>query len=145
MNIIDVFGDRLDELIFDSRLTRKKLASLVGINVSNIYRYLRKESLPSFQNSIKLADFFRISTDYLFGLTEENYYCECRRISFSETFAELLNENGITRYKLHTDTKISCQRLDDWYHGKRNPTMENVLTLVLYFNCSMDKIMGREK
>ena len=56
MDILSNFAESISDLIFDQKLTLEQFADKVGINVSEIYRYKRKERLPSTSNLIKIAN-----------------------------------------------------------------------------------------
>jgi len=145
MDILSLFSERLNDLIFEKKITSEVFAKEIGIDVSNIYRYLRKESVPVLSNAIKIADYFNCSLDFLFGVTEENYSSTYKSAQpFDVCFKAILEKNNRSRYRVHKDTGISDQRLDDWYHGIRVPTIENIIALAGYFNCTMDSLMKRE-
>lgn len=145
MDNLSIFAERLTDLMTDYGLDSESFANKTGMDASGIRRYLRKEVLPSFKNALKIAEFFGCKLDFLFGLSDE-----CGRFGnktaapFSETFRKILQEKGITRYRLCRDTLISDQSADDWFNGKRVPTMENFLKLAEYFDCSLDYLAGRE-
>ncbi|MEG2453970.1 MAG: helix-turn-helix transcriptional regulator, partial [Clostridia bacterium] len=116
----------------------------LNIDITNIRRYLRKTSIPMLSNAIKIADYFNCSLDFLFGLENENIYHIFKPTSsFSQCFQTVLAENNCSRYKLHKKTKISDQIIDDWFHGVRVPTIDNIIILAKYFNCSIDYLIGR--
>jgi transcriptional regulator with XRE-family HTH domain len=145
MDIERNFSERLGDFLFEKKISSERFAGEIGIDISNIYRYLRKESVPVLKNAIKIADYFSCSIDFLFGLTEENYNSDYRRAQpFDVCFKTALEKNDRTRYRVHKDTGISDQRLDDWYHGKRVPTVENVILLANYFKCTADSLLLRE-
>lgn len=145
MDILSLFSERLNDLIFEKKITSEVFAKEIAIDISNIYRYLRKESVPILSNAIKIADYFNCSLDFLFGLAEENYSVTYKPAqSFNICLKSILEKNNRSRYRVHKDTGISDQSLDDWYHGIRVPTVENLVSLACYFNCTTDSLMKRE-
>lgn len=145
MCILSNFGENLKELISERDLDAAQLAEIVDIDVSVIYRYLRKECLPSLKNFIILADYFECSGDYLLGLYYENKStCFKQAPPFSERFKKILNDNKTTRYKVRKSCNFARQSVDDWYFGKYMPTIENVMRLKKFFDCSIDELLGRE-
>ncbi len=145
MDILTSFGENLSDIMFDRNLTAELLAAAVNIDRSVIYKYLRKECLPSLENIIVLADYFECSVDYLLGLTTVNGFVSKKVAQpFSERFKELLNSRGLTRYKFLKQIHFAKQSVDDWYNGKRVPTVENVIKLAEFFDCRVDYILGRE-
>lgn len=62
------FGSRLKELRTQAGLTQLQLAQRMGITKSVVSFYELQERTPSPDVLVKLADIFRVSTDYLLGL-----------------------------------------------------------------------------
>ena len=69
---LELFNERLADLIHEKRLNTVKLANLIGIDNSTIYKWKNEPSKPSADALVKLAKFFNVSTDYLMGLTDNN-------------------------------------------------------------------------
>ncbi|MDE6604583.1 MAG: helix-turn-helix domain-containing protein [Clostridia bacterium] len=145
MNISSNFVDNLNELMFDHQMTIKSFCEKLDIGKSEAYRFLRKDNLPTFSTIIKIADYFCCSMDYLLGLSpflsedKLNY-----TPPFNIAFKQILEEYNVTRYQINKHTKIANSRLDDWYYGKHSPNLDNVLKLAKYFDCTIDKLLGRE-
>ena len=72
MDILSNFAENLNDLILDNNLSVKTFSEKLGFNLSECYKYLRKEYLPCLANIIKIADYFECSIDYLLGLGETN-------------------------------------------------------------------------
>ena len=143
MRYIEYFAKNLQELLIDNSLSMKSFAEKLQLNLSECYKYQRKEYLPNLANIIKIADFFECSIDYLLGLDEFINIKLTHTPPFSNTFKKLLKEKNITRYQLSKHTKISNARIDDWFHGRRLPSLDNLIKLAQYFNCSLDTMLGR--
>lgn len=145
MVVMSVFAERLNELMFDNKTTPESLSKALDVDLSLIYKYLRKEFTPSVPNAIKIANYFHCSLDYLLGLSEDISTINCSVVKpFSIQLKELLKEHNCTRYKLKKDTGLAKQSVDDWYHGIRVPSIENVIILSKYFNCTIDYLLGRD-
>ncbi len=145
MDILSNFGDNLAELIDENSLTVESFANSVGIAYSEVYRYLRKEYMPKLSNIIKIADCYNCSVDYLLGFIPYPENADFKATPpFNQRFKELLTDKNISRYRLSKETKISLNRLDDWYHGRFTPSLEKALELAKYFDCSVDYLLGRE-
>jgi len=145
MDILSNFSENLSELIFYKKITVLQFASDIGVDLSEAYRYLRKECLPNLANIIKIADCYNCSIDFLLGLSSSQTVNEYNKTPpFSQRFKEVLSENKTLRYRLSKETKISINRIDDWYYGKFLPSVENVVILSKFFKCSVDALLGRE-
>ena len=60
-------GKKLKELRTAERLTQEKLAEILGVSRVNYTRYETDVSRPDYETLIKIADFYDISLDELFG------------------------------------------------------------------------------
>lgn len=150
MDILSKFGENLSELLFDHHLTTREFARRVQIDYSLVYKYLRKEYLPTLANLIIICDFFSCSVDYILGFSVEHYQTPYKSTEpFCVRFQTLLQARGQTRYKFLKEAKelhfhFGRQTVDDWFHGKRLPTVDNLIELSKYFNCTLDFLLGRE-
>lgn len=62
----------------------------------------------------------------------------------SETLQELLNEQNSDCKTLAENIGISASRITDYIKHDKLPTVENLIKLADYFNCSTDYLLGRE-
>lgn len=146
MDILTNFGERIAELILENNLTPESFSENVNIDRSVIYKYLRKECLPSMKNLIVIADRFGYSTDFLLGLKSNdglNLNFKCAP-PFDESFKKILGENKLSRYRFRTKNKFAKQSIDDWFNGKREPSVDNLVKIADYFECTVDYLLGRE-
>lgn len=65
------FGQRLREIRTANNLTQKDFAKLFKVSESAIGMYERDEREPSYKLANEIADKFEVSTDYLFGRTDD--------------------------------------------------------------------------
>ena len=61
------FGQALRELRTERHLTEQQLADAVGLTKSTISMYESSCRLPSYGALERIADYFDVSMDYLFG------------------------------------------------------------------------------
>jgi transcriptional regulator with XRE-family HTH domain len=130
--------------MFDKKITPESLSKILDVDLSLIYKYLRKEFTPSTPNAVKIANYFNCSLDYLIGLSEDTSTLFCEEIKpFGIQFQSLLRKHNCTRYRLKKETTLAKQSVDDWFNGIRIPTIENLQILAQYFDCSLDYLVGR--
>lgn len=67
--MIEKFSTRLKELRLNNGLRQEQVAKLVGVNKSAISTYENDTRQPSFEILVRLANLYRVSTDYLLGQT----------------------------------------------------------------------------
>ena len=63
------FSTRLRELRVDKRLRQEQVAKLIGVSKSAISAYENDTKEPSFGLLVRMANLYRVSTDYLLGQT----------------------------------------------------------------------------
>lgn len=145
MVILSKFSETLNELIFDNGLTAKSLAEVLNAEPSTITRYSRGERVPSVKSLVAIAEYFKCSTDFLLGRTEENKEQTFKTCPpFNEQIEFLKDYFNCSSYKIYHGTGISKSRYYDWKNGKRAPTVDNIVRLAELFDCSTDFIIGRE-
>ena len=144
MTTMELFSTRLKDLLaYDentkTEISEETLADAIGVDVAIVY-----EHLPSYTTALRLRKFFRLSLDFLFGLSEDDSPVNIPKEEkpFSEIFKAILQEKHISRYKLKKETSLARQSIDDWYHGKRIPKIESLFVLAKYFECSLDELTG---
>lgn len=62
-----IFSERLKRLRKSKGLKQQELAEILGIKRNTYSDWENGKTEPSFDNLIKLADFFEVSLDWLFG------------------------------------------------------------------------------
>lgn len=66
-----MFAKRLKELRQQKRLSQYQLADLLKLTRGQLANYEQKKRQPDFDTLELLADFFKVSTDYLLGRTDD--------------------------------------------------------------------------
>lgn len=61
------YGERLKRLREDKKLSQQQLADRLNINRSTYARYELGQTQPDYETLQRLADFYGVSVDYLFG------------------------------------------------------------------------------
>ena len=128
-------SENLKDLMEEAEIKAPALAQATGIDSSTILTLLRGDGLPYVDTLVKLADYFKCSTDYLLGLTDQ--------LSEDEQLTFLLNHFKITKYRLEKQTGLSEKTVNRWHNGKTQPTVDSLIRLAKYFDCSVDFILGR--
>lgn len=65
------FHIRLEHLRYRDFISRAALARKLHMSSAAVGRWERGETQPSFEVLVKLAKIFKVSTDYLLGLTDK--------------------------------------------------------------------------
>lgn len=70
--MIKDLGNKLKTCRIKNQYSRKQVAELLGISVSMVGLYESDERLPSLQILIKLANLYKVPTDYLLSVNIDN-------------------------------------------------------------------------
>ncbi len=69
-----MFKDRLKKLRKEKELTQKEIAKELDITQQQYAKWENGERNPNSETLEKLADYFKVTTDYLLGRTNYNHY-----------------------------------------------------------------------
>lgn len=139
------FAERLSELMSESQLNQKMLAEKIEISETSLSHYLQDKHAPTVESLIKIADFFRCSTDYLLGREEDNGELNFKSCPpFSKQIDFLRDYYKVKPYQIYNGTDISKSCYYDWKSGKRQPSLDNIIRLADIFGCRIDFVLGRE-
>ena len=62
-------------------------------------------------------------------------------MNFSQTLDKMMNERGVTAYKISKETGISDRLIGYWRNGEKLPGAENLLAIANYFGISVDYLL----
>lgn len=68
---MDLFGERLKGLRESKNMTQNELGKTLHLSQSIIAHYEANRKQPGRQTIIRIAQFFNVSTDYLYGLSDD--------------------------------------------------------------------------
>lgn len=139
------FAERLKDLVDESQLTATEIGEKLGLGNSAISHYMTGRYMPNLQTTIKLADYFNCSIDYLLGITDDNSDKNFKSCPpFGKRFDAICKEKGITRYKLKNLANISETTMRYWVNGKTLPSVPCIALVADKLNCTIDYLLGRE-
>lgn len=58
-----------------------------------------------------------------------------------EKFAQLINERGITPYRISKETGISQVTLSDWKHGRSEPKLDKIIKITNYLGIEITDLI----
>ena len=68
---------RISELRISKCLSKKQLATALGVSASTISSYECGKRLPSLDMLVKLCYYFKVSSDYILGIEKPKNYSTC--------------------------------------------------------------------
>ncbi len=63
------FGEKLRELRMERNISQKDIADAIEVSVNTISQYENCKRFPDEKVIVKICEYYKISADYLFGLT----------------------------------------------------------------------------
>ncbi|WP_246419513.1 helix-turn-helix domain-containing protein [Caproicibacterium amylolyticum] len=60
-------------------------------------------------------------------------------------FAELLNKNSVTPYRVYKETGVPQSSLSEWKRGNSMPKIDKIQKIADYFGVSVDYLLGNEQ
>lgn len=146
MDLLTNFSKTLKSLLEEKDLTIVEFSKEVGLTDTTVYDYLNKIYLPSVPTLIAIADYFNCTTDFLFGLDDENlsevFYSYK---PFTEQLEEIKKRYGKSEYYITKNTGIAEGTFYSWKRGAHMPSVENLIKIAKLFGCSLDYVLGRAK
>ena len=135
-------NERLNELLFDGKVSPKQLSQDMGVSLSTVYRW-KNDTNFRLSKLIALADYFRCSVDYILCLTEDcSDYAPKQCPQFYKRLRVVMREKGVSTYNLRKNTKFGGF-LYEWERGA-DPLASTLIELANILDCSVDYLIGRE-
>ena len=141
--------ERLALLLAENNVTPYRVSKDTGIATATLSDWKNGRSTPKNDKLQKIADYFNVSLDWLTGNSD---YRNVQDLIKSESndngylaFSKLLNERGVTAYKVSKETGVTQSTLSDWKRGRSTPKTDNMKKIADYFGVSIDYLMtGKE-
>ena len=139
-----VFAEILRDLIEEKGVSLRGLEAESGVTSSQYSKYL-KGLMPSVQVAIKIANFFEVSLDYLFGVEDRNYFggeIILDAENFVSKYEEILRRARVSHYKLAKRTTMSESSLRRWRKGHL-PSMDALVIIAENLSVSIDYLITK--
>ncbi len=144
MNNTQKFAERLFELLIDNDIKPANLADRLGVNRKVISRYVKGKRLPSVDMAIRMSQHFECTIDFLLGRSDNNGKTEVVNAPlFKDRIVYLLQFFNKTKYVISKETHIDQSVIYDWQKGTVSPSMNSIIKLADYFDCSVEFVIGR--
>ena len=125
-------------------MSLRKLATESGVSAVQYSKYL-KGSYPTIFVAERIANYFNVSLDYLFGVTENDKprkYKDVDMSVFLKRYEEVRNNASISHWKLCKTTELSESALRHWEYGDI-PSIESLIIIATNLSTSIDYLVGR--
>lgn len=143
------FSIKLKELRQKNNLTQDQLADELNtryhLNESKatISQFEHNKRIPDLDRLINIADYFKVSLDYLCCDTNKTNKVEnVSNISvFSSNLKKLREKYHLTQYDLAEKLKVSNGAISKWENCQREPDLSTLKKIKEYFNISYDSLL----
>ena len=145
MDVLKGFSERLIELMQENGLNAEKLSKKLGVAPTIIRRWCLPQKDIYYSNLLQVANYFNCSLDFLCGRSDivlDFVPKECP--PFMEWLPMVIKERGKSTYKIFKDTRIKSSHFALWRKG-REPLLSSLGILADYLDCSLDRLVGRDR
>ena len=145
MDVLKGFSERLIELMQENGLNADKLSKKLGVAPTIIRRWCLPQKDIYYSNLLQVANYFNCSLDFLCGRSDvvlDFVPKECP--PFMEWLPTVIKERGKSTYKIFKDTRIKSSYFAKWRKG-REPLLSSLGILADYLDCSLDRLVGRDR
>lgn len=138
-------GIRIKKLREESDITQQELANFVccsGQVVSNIERGYTK---PSPEVLARIAEFFNVPADYLFGQTDARWIADSpysRSNKFPTRVCDQMNHLQMTSSDLAESANIKQSVCEDIISGKIKPSIDSLSRIASSLHTTIDYLIG---
>ncbi|WP_195486702.1 helix-turn-helix transcriptional regulator [Lacticaseibacillus paracasei] len=124
--------DRVKDLADKKKISIVELEEKLNFGRNYLYKWKSPTANPSKEAVEKVADFFHVSTDYLFG----------RTIKLSERLRSLRSNMGFSQSEVANKIGVSSYSYSAYERGSRMPDMETLKSISALFDVSIDYLLG---
>ena len=132
------FGNRLRELRVSEGITQLQMAVILDTSKSNISKYEAGTVEPGMDTINEIARFFKVTTDYLFGLEKGGNTMLGKRIN------ELRRASGMTQEELGKKLGVVKSTISLWESDSSEPNHAATIALAKLFGVTTDYLLGVE-
>ena len=110
------------------------------VSENTFFKY--KHRYPSLKTLIKIANYLKVSLDYLFEFTNENQFEEYKeeKIHFYKNLINYIDSKKISARQFCKNLGYSKDNVLRWKKGVL-PTLQRLLEITDYFGCSIDDLI----
>lgn len=139
------------QLMSDEKVSKNQLYKATNIARKSIAYYLDGICFPRYDNLLKIADFFEVSTDYLLGLVGNDGLCyktNCpiERIPnyFIAYLKQLMLSENLSQNKLADLLNVEATTVSKWFNMKTMPETPLIVKLAGIYKCRVDYLLNRD-
>lgn len=139
---------RISNIRQDNELSQQELARIIGGNRVSVCNWEREREIPNINKANAIADYFNVSLDYLFNLSNRKNYPNNRKGEIDRKIVgtrlrRLRQTNGLTLQKLANLLNTTCSTISAYESGKTLLLTAFAIAICKRYNVSMDWLYGK--
>ena len=138
LSVARKFGNRLRDLRVSEGITQLQMAVNLDTSKSNISKYEAGTVEPGMEKINEIARFFKVTTDYLFGMETGGNTMLGKRIN------ELRKSSGMTQEELGKKLGVVKSTISLWESDSSEPNHAATIALAKLFGVTTDYLLGAE-
>lgn len=143
---MEITVEKILTLMSENADTAYKIEKDLGLASGIFQKWKNGKSSPSPEAIVKLSQYFGVSTDYIFGLTNKKASVintnEYNLPLIIERVLELLDTTNEATYKVEKNAGLSNASFQAWKNGRSKPSSDSIVKLAKYFNVTTDYLLG---
>jgi transcriptional regulator with XRE-family HTH domain len=136
------FGKRLKGLRKEQKISREDLCRELDVSYSSLAKYETGDRTPPPELLNKIADFFNVSTDYLFCRTNDRQFAKGTN-HFSDRLKDLRRVHNLKLNELADKIGIQPRIMQFYEEIEEIPSLTALHKIADYFNVSIDWLLGK--
>ena len=147
LHIGDKFSKRLVDLMTTENINRRQLCLKIGVQRKSLYCWLKGVNYPQYDALIKLSDFFKVSVNFLLGISNDDYNLERCSIDdvqklFCSKLIIFMKENSLTKYAFAKKIGIGQSTMERWFKCGGMPETAVLIRISKATGYSVDYLLG---
>ncbi len=148
---LETFSKRLREMMDWEDVSTRALSIAIGADRKSVRGWLQGKYFPRWDALIKLANYFKVSLDYLVGLDEKDLQETVNDVTMDENKASFLRNlktfmerEGLTIYAVAKGAQVGQKPVKNWLVKGSMPETSTLIRLSKMMGCRLDRLLGRK-
>ena len=142
-----IYSNRLKELREEKNISQQDIAKYLKIDNSLYAKYEKEYYVIPIKHLNTLSNYFNVSFDYLFGLTNKLNYKEnineIDSLKSGNRIKEFRKENKITQERLASELNMARSALANYERGRTMIATPFLYTICHKYKISADYLLGK--
>ena len=142
-----IYSDRLKELREERNINQHDLSKELNIDNSLLAKYEKEYYIIPIKHLNTLSNYFHVSIDYLFNLTDKLNYKnskeEINSVIVGQRLKEFRKNNKLTQEKLANKLNIARSALANYERGRNIIATPFLYTICKEYHVSADYLLGK--